>query len=382
MELLVPSFPQMKRVFEVNDGQIQQLLTVNFTGFQLGVLLVGALCDSLGRKKVLVYGSWAYVFVSLLSALAVDFPTLMVCRFLQGATMTAPVIAGGVIMMEVTAGAKQVFWMSLGNAAITFCMAMAPLVGSWVNGAFGFRGNLWCILILGCAGILPALVFVPETLSPEKKKKLSLGPIFKGYGALLQDVRFMTLAVPVCGLAAAYWVYVGVSALYMVDYLGVDAADFGRYQGPIVGCFSVVSLSSSWLLRRFGLKTCLKMGNLCMGIGCTSLLVLSLAFESALATTLCMIAFVGGMAPVCSMLFPYSMGHLPAELQGSAQALLQSLRLFLASIGSFVLGFLYHGPLLPVACILMVCFAASMACMWLGRGFLEGDTGHGPVAGH
>lgn len=374
MELLVPSLPDMKRVFGVQDAQIQQLLTANFMGFLIGVLFAGPLCDSMGRKSILVIGSVGYLLASFLGALAPDFSVLMLARFLQGIAMTGPIIAGGVLLLENTTGASQVFWMSLANAAITFCMAIGPIAGSWVNTGFGYQGNLWCIVILGLVGILPSFFFVSESLEPEKKKSFHISLLFKGYFTLLKDWRFMSLAIPMCSLAAAYFVYVGVSALYMVDYLGIEESAFGRYQGPIVGCFSIVSLSSAKLMQRFGLMRCIKTGAFFMCIGSTLVLAMSLlAKDHALYTTLFMMLFVGGMAPICGLLFPYALSHLPAELQGNAQAMIQAIRLFFTSLGTCILGFVYDGPLLPVACIMSLILWGSLFFLWKARAFIKED---------
>lgn len=374
MELLVPSLPSLKRVFAVDDGQIQQLLTANFCGFLLGVLLAGPLCDSIGRRVVLIYGSVSYLIISMFCALTDQFSFLMIARFLQGFAMTGPVIAGGVILFEMTSGSRQVFWMSLTNSAVTFCMAMAPIIGTWVNAQLGFKGNLWAIFILGCLGIIPASIFAPESLKVENRHPLVLRTLLEGYITLIKDWRFMCLALPVCALAAAYWVYVGVSALYMVDYLGIEPTSFASYQGPIVGCFSIISLASSWLLKKFGLSRCLKFGIALMFTGCLLLFAMSVnKADAAQATTIFMMLFVGGMAPVCSMLFPYSMNHLPAKLQGNAQAMIQALRLLFASLGTFILGFVYDGPLLPVATIMLIILLASTVLLWMARGFIEED---------
>ncbi len=384
LELLVPSFPSMKLVFDVDDGQIQQLLSVNFFGFLVGVLFAGPLCDSVGRRVVMSYGMLGYLLASFAAVMATDFSFLMVARFFQGVLMTGPVVAGGVILLEVTSGASQVFWMAISSSAITFCMAMGPIVGAWINDSFGYSGNLWSIFILGLTCSLPALLFVPESLAAEKRTRLRLPMLLKGYWTLLCDWQFMCFALPMCLLSGAYWVYVGVSALFLVDHLGLPAASFGSYQGPIVGSFSIVSLSSSWLLRRFGLMRMVKVGVFLMFVGCLPLFVMSVVgFESAKLTTFFMMLFVGGMAPVCSTLFPISLNHLPPELQGNGQAFIHALRMLFASIGTFILGFVYKGPLLPVMCILLVMLIPSAVSLWLGRKFLVNPVeGFKNVGGH
>jgi len=382
MELLVPSLPDMKQVFGVSDGQIQQLLTVNFVGFLIGVLIAGPLCDSVGRKTVLVGGALAYLISSFLSAMAPGFGFLMVSRFLQGFTMTGPLVAGVVLILESTSGIKQVFWMSLSNSAITLCMAAGPIVGSWINTGFGYQGNLWSILILGLVGLMPSFFFVSESLQKNKKRPFKVLQIFKGYFSLLRDWRFMCLAIPMCAISAAYFIYVGVSALFMVDTLGIPASSFGRYQGPIIGCFSIVSLSSSCLLQRFGLIRCITVGTAFSSLGCLLLLCMSLFFkENAICTTVFMMLFASGMVPVCSLLFPYCVGHLPSELQGSAQAMIQALRLFFTSLGTFILGFVYEGSLLPVTVMMSITLVIGIFLLWKGREFMRGELSTGTVMG-
>lgn len=386
MEILVPSLPDMKKVFGIEDSHIQNLLTVNFIGFLIGVLFAGPLCDSIGRKKVLLFGSIAYLLSSLLCALGTSFPLLILGRFLQGLTMTGPMIAGCVLIMECTQGTKQYFWMTLSNSLATLCIAVAPIVGSWINIQFGFQGNLWAIFILGSFAIFPSLFFVPETLESKNRKSLDLDKVFEGYIDLLKDRRFMCQALPICAVAAAYWIYVGVSALYMVDYLGISEASFGHYQGPIAGCFSIVSLSSSRLMTRFGLLKCVNVGFAFMFLGVTLLLLMTLSGgENPELTTIFMMLFVGGMAPVCGLLWPHVLSHLPPNLQGNAQSLLQALRLLIASCGTFTLGFVYEGPLFPVVLMFSGILIFSSTLLWFGREFIsEENTGNSDLlaAGH
>ncbi len=383
MELLVPSLPAMKDAFGVTDGEIQQLLTANFVGFLCGVLLAGALCDSWGRKKTILWGMFFYLSASLAAAWAESFSLLMAARFIQGLAVSGPIIAGGAMIMDTTAGPNQVTWMTLSMASITVCMAIAPLLGAWINVEYGFRGNLWAIFWMGLIGILPIILLVPETLPVEKRKKLRLRPLVKGYLFVLQSRRFMSFAIAFCSLAAAYWIYSGVSALYMVDYLHMDQALFGKYQGPIVAAFSFASLTISWFYKRWGLHRCLWGGFFLMLLGTTVLLTLAiLRIENAVLTTIFMMCFAAGMVPANSLLFISALNGLPEDLQGSAQSMVQGLRLFIASLGTGILGLVYTGPFLPVAVILFITFAGSSVLLWTSRRWLVEDTSQPVGGGH
>lgn len=381
MELLVPSLPAMKVAFGVTDGEIQQLLTANFVGFLCGVLLAGALCDSWGRKKTILWGMALYLCASAFAIWAGDFSLLMGARFMQGLAVTAPIVAGSALLMDLTAGPGQIAWISFSTAMITICMAVAPLVGAWINVRFGFQGNLWAIFLMGLFGVIPMLA-VPETLPPEKRKALRLRPLILGYSAIIRNTRFMTLSVAMCVLAAAYWIYSGVSALYMVDFLHMDQALFGNYQAPIVGAFACFSLCINWFYKRWGLFPCLKAGIFSMCLGTVTLLTLALVgIEDARLTTIFMMCFVAGMVPVNSLLIPSAINQLPVDLQGSGQSMIQGLRLFIASLGTGLLGIVYQGPFLPVAMILFTAFACGSFLIWIGRSYIEDSPDNNQVIG-
>jgi len=108
MEILVPSLPDMRHAFGAAEAEIAQLLTVNFVGFLLGVLFVGPLCDSWGRKKLLIISVLVYLVASVVCALSQGLMLLMVARFVQGMAMTGPVVAGAVLMMESVRGPRMI----------------------------------------------------------------------------------------------------------------------------------------------------------------------------------------------------------------------------------------------------------------------------------
>jgi DHA1 family bicyclomycin/chloramphenicol resistance-like MFS transporter len=383
LELLVPSLPTMKEFFAVSEGEIQQLLGTNFIGFLAGVLLAGPLCDSLGRRRVALAGMMVFLLVSVYAPFASSFQMMLLVRFIQGFAVTGPIIGGSTMLMEHTFGAAQIFWMSMANASITLCMALAPIVGSLINNSWGFSGNLWAIFIVALIGIIPFLFFVPESLNKESRKPFKMREVTNNYWQLLKNRRFVGLSLVISALPAAYWIYTGVSSLYLIDYLKLDPALFGRYQGPIVGVFALLSIGINWIHQRVSLKICLLVGFFSMLVGVLFLVVFScIGYESALGTTIFMMFFVGGMVPACSLLFASALNQLPANLQGSGQSLIQALRLLLSSIGTIILGITYSGPFLPVALILLAMLLLSSILLFKMRHLISDQQSAIVGAGH
>lgn len=372
MEILVPSLPAMKSFFGVSDGNIQQLLSANYLGYIVGVLLSGPLCDAWGRRATLILGGIFYLLSSFGIAVSSSFTLVIVFRCFQGFFMTAPIVAGTVMMLEGTTGSRRIFWLSLGNTAITLSMALAPILGTAVNSSFGFSGNLWAIFILGVIGIIPVIAFVSESRVIERRQRVDWKNVGITYVNIMLDGRFMRAVIPVCASMAGYWVYIGVSALFIVDHLGLPAEQFVLYQAPIAGTYATVSLTSAWLWRRFGLKNCVRSGFGLMALGVAAIFYASLlGKESADGITLGMMIYVIGQVPLCNMLYPLAANHLPVDTQGKAQALIQALRLLLASIGTFALTFAYTGPFLPVAIILLLFLLLGAWALFGNREFLD-----------
>lgn len=383
MELLVPSLPNMMEHFLVSKGEIQQVLSSNFLGFILGVIFAGPLCDSLGRRKTTIIGMILFLLASIWVSISYSLEEMMIARFLQGFFVTAPIIGGSIMLLENTKGQAQIFWMSISSASVTFAMASAPLIGAMLNTSYGFRGNLWAIVFISSLGFLPFLFWTKETLPKEKAIKFKAKNILINYFLILKNYAFMRLAIAVSALPAAYWIYTGVSSLYLINYLGLDENLFGLYQAPITATFAILSLSISFINKRLGKKISLQIGYLLMLIGCLGLFFTSiLSLESILGTTIFMMFFVGGMTPANSLLFPDALNKLPIELQGSGQAMIQMLRLLLACMGTASLGLLYQGSFLPISIILLLLFLLSSFLIYLARNNLDEKTSLTFTLGH
>jgi MFS family permease len=278
-----------------------------------------------------------FLLASALVSMSDSLELMIIARFLQGFFVTAPIIGGITMLFELTKKDEQVFWMSISSTSITCAIASAPIVGTIINETCGFRGNLWAILVAGMIAIIPVYAVVPETLGKKKRTAIDTKNVLKNYWAILTNREFMSLAAAVSAPVAGYWVYAGASSLYLIDYVGVSSSSFGVYQGSITGTFAIVSLGFSFLHKRFGARMCMWAG------------------------------FFGN-----NLLFPRAIQHLPQNLQGSGQSIIQSLRLSLSAIGTVFLGLTYQGPFLPIAIFLLLMFLMSSLLIWQSRADLAG----------
>ncbi|MEI8082478.1 MAG: MFS transporter [Actinomycetes bacterium] len=103
------------------------------------VLAVGNLGDRFGLKRILVFGLIGNIVVAIGSALAPNYPALLAMRFLDGLTLAALL---GVSLALVSASVpKDLRSTAIGivMAVYTLMYGIAPLLGGYVVGAFGWR---------------------------------------------------------------------------------------------------------------------------------------------------------------------------------------------------------------------------------------------------
>src|SRR5690606_39668743 len=147
----------------------------------------GPIADRFGRRGPLLVGLAAYIVTAFACVFAPSFGLLLALRFLQGigaaATRVIAISAirdifGGRQMAEVLSMVMMVFMVipviapSLGQAAMIF--------GSWhmiflLMGFTSLAVTLWAMLRL------------PETLSPELRRSLSVSSIVQGFRYVLTD---------------------------------------------------------------------------------------------------------------------------------------------------------------------------------------------------
>ncbi|HQS83874.1 MAG: hypothetical protein B7Y25_05750 [Alphaproteobacteria bacterium 16-39-46] len=77
VDLFVPSFPDLIRVFDLTPFMVQLTLSLNFIAYCTCSLFTGALGDRFGRRPVLLWGIFMFVVGSFLCVMAPNFPILL-----------------------------------------------------------------------------------------------------------------------------------------------------------------------------------------------------------------------------------------------------------------------------------------------------------------
>ena len=359
VDLFIPSFPELQRVFNLTPFQVQLTLSVNFIAYCVCCLFAGTLGDRFNRRTVLLGSLAIFVFGSILCVTALSFAMLLAGRCLQGIGMAGPAVLAFVVIADEYPIEKQPAMLGILNGMITVAMAFAPVIGSHVNLYFDWRGNFIVLLGLSIVCLVTGFLAIPNR---KGDPSVSLSP--KTYVPLLNSKRFMYFVLAICLMCTPYWVFIGMAPILYMEDLGVSLQAFGFYQGAIAGVFSVVSLLSSILLLRFKEKRCFYVGTTICGISAILILIITIfGLEKPWILTGAMLVLAAGIVFPINILYPQSL-EVVENVKGRAAAVVGSTRLIMTAGGLGLVSYIYKGSYFPIGILSVVTIVLAILVIY------------------
>ena len=375
VDISVPGFPDMARYFAVSEGEIQLTVAVNFVGFCFAALVYGPLSEAYGRRPLMVIGNLIMVLGAVGCVFAPDLPLLLLARFVQGVGASASAVVVFAMIADAYQGEKSARLIGVMNSFLTTAMALAPVLGGFINEAIGWRGNYGLVALVAVVSWVLLALYLPETR--QERNIISMRKIITDFKKLLSSSRFMVYAIVPSTCGAAYFSFIACAAFLYQQTYQVNIVEYSLHQGIIVGAFSLVSSFSSNLSSRMGRHRSLLIGG-AMGIGGALLmLTLSLLGEcDAFATTLSMVLFASGAAIVYPLIFASSLEIFP-DIRGAASSLIMSFRSLLISFSIALMGYFYNGTAYNVALIILgimiVAFCLTLLILKFEKANIKAD---------
>ncbi|MDN5758351.1 MAG: MFS transporter [Tomitella sp.] len=359
------------------------------------MLTAGTLGDRLGRKRIMIAGMVVFCAGSLLSALASTVTLLIIGRAVMGvgAAASEPGTLSVIrhIYPQERQRAKAIgVWAAVSGVAL----ALGPIAGGLLVGAFSWRAIFWFNVILGVVLVIAAITSVPESSDPQQGRLdlpgFVLGSTFLGcviyagiegeevgYTAtnvltlfaiggvaliafVLVELRaanpmfnFHYLRIPIVGsaLTVAFAIYFGIfsifffTALYLQEVVGYSPWRTAAVFAPMAVSIVVGSLIAGVWVSRTAASRPMIAGCLLAGGGI--LLTRPLLHQSADFTELAAALMLAGLGfgiavvPLTSAV----LSGVPGEHSGMAAAATNTMRQVGAVIGVAALGGLVNANL-------------------------------------
>ncbi|MEH3087807.1 MAG: multidrug effflux MFS transporter [Xylophilus ampelinus] len=361
IDMYLPALPSIGRGLGADAAAVQRSLTAFFVALALGQIVYGPVADMAGRKPPLYAGLALFAAASVGCALAPDVETLVAWRFAQGLGASAGAVIPRAIVRDLHTGNDAARLMSLLMLVFSVSPILAPLAGSLVTEAVGWRVVFWAVAGAAALGIALLAATLPETRPPEARRESSVGAALAGYAQLLRDRRFLGLSLIGGFGLASFFAYLANSSFVMIEHYGLSACEYSLAFSVNAVSFIGVSQLNGWLSRRFGLARVVRAGAIGHAAVMGALLGLWLLgadrFDLLVALLFLGFSFLGLVIPTAAVLALDDHG----ALAGTAAALMGTLQFVVGALAIAAAGRFADGSALPMLACIAACALASLA---------------------
>ncbi len=245
IDTYLPAFHAMGTDLGASDLHIQQSLAVYLLPYAIMTLWHGAISDEIGRIATIKWGLGIFVLASIGCAFAPNVETLWFFRALQGASGGAGNTVARAMVRDLFEGAQAQRVMATVQMLFGLAPAIAPIIGGFLLGIH-WQAIFIFLAIYAAISLWAAVAYLPETMPPEKRLKLSVHNVLKSYRTIFSDSEFTKLCVALGAVFAAFFVYVLGSPMFLGKLLGFSPQQYGYLFIPTV-CGMVLG---SYLARR------------------------------------------------------------------------------------------------------------------------------------
>ncbi len=353
-DIYLPTFTDMMAFFSISEDKIQSLLTWNFVGICLSGPLYGPISDALGRKKPLLVALSLFLAGSLMTLYAETFDAMLWGRVLQGLGSGGCFTLGTAIIFDAFKAEKAILAINRLNSTVPLIMAVAPMVGGYLNYAYGFRSNFLAIALCVMLSFAITLFFFEETLPVEKRVPFETRKVLHNFKRVSLSVPFWQTTLVVSLVFAGYLAFLACISVLFVIELGVPKELLPLFQASLLGAWVVASLTYRRALARFGAQRVKEIGTKLFLVGSAAFVLAAIvAPHNPYVLTAPMVLYAFGINWVQGLYFPEGMEIFP-DIKGITASLLTSARLLLTAVVVGVASTFYNATIYPVVAVICV----------------------------
>jgi DHA1 family bicyclomycin/chloramphenicol resistance-like MFS transporter len=371
IDLYLPALPLIGQDLQASIGAVQASLMIFFIALGAGQLVYGPLSDMLGRKPPLYFGLVLFAIGSVGCAFAPNVEFLLFMRFFQGLGACACTVIPRAVVRDLYTGHEALRMMSMLILVFSVAPILAPLIGSFLIEALGWRSSFWGMLGASLLGLLlmatqlretrPLAVREAERAKRETGTSGNWSVVWQSYRTLLTDRHFLGVVFIGAFGISAFFTYLANSSFVLINHYGLTPRQFSIAFASNAAAFIGMSQLTSRLSQRFGLKPMVRMaahGHAAVML--TLLLLFALGVE-ALPVMLVLLfigfGFLGLIVPASAILALESHG----PIAGTASALMGTLQFGTGALMIAISGQVANGAGLPM----IACIAGASAMTWL-----------------
>lgn len=369
IDMYLPALPSIGADLHASGAAVQMSLLIFFLAMGFGQIVVGPISDMVGRKLPLYVGLAVFVVGGIGAALAPTIGWLIAFRFVQGLGACAGMAVPRAVVRDMHTGPEATRLMSMLMLVFSVSPILAPLTGSFIIEAFGWRGVFWAVTGAALVATVLLATSLKETRPVEARIGSSFGAALSGYRFLLGHRRFLGLTA-IGGFAiSSFFVYLATSSFVLIDHYGLTPQLYSVFFSINAVSFFAMSQLTGMLSERFGLRRVVRVA--VAGFATTMVVLFAVMaggidrLDVLAALLFVGYGFVGLVIPTTSVLAMDDHG----EIAGTASALMGTLQFAIGAVAMAVAGVFFDGTPVPMVAGIALCAVITFIVtqMTLGR---------------
>tara|TARA_B100001094_G_scaffold224256_1_gene218484 strand:+ start:2294 stop:3478 length:1185 start_codon:yes stop_codon:yes gene_type:complete len=307
IDILAPSLPSIGQYFNVSISSTQSIITLNFLGCILGALFYGPLSEKLSIRNLLLFGLLGIILSSIGCYFAPSIEFLLCFRIIQGLSSCAVLIMVIASFPYLFKGRRLLSFFGYLNSVTALSIAIAPIIGNYINLKFSWREIFILIGGLACMSLLLNFYFLrPSHLIQKKNKVLSLSA-YKEF----KHKKFILPTLIISFMGASDLIFVSSSSFIYEKFFGFSNYDYIIHYTCIILSFVMPSflfhpisklLKGTERTEKYGLFCCMTSA-ICF--------ILNAAHPFIVTISLCLYSF--GFAISSPIIFTRIMSVFPSQ---------------------------------------------------------------------
>lgn len=359
LDMYLPAFPAIASDLAVAESAVQKTMATFLLGFAIGQMIYGPLSDSLGRRLVILIGLSLYGIVSAFCALSGDISDLTNYRLIQGLAGASGSVLGRAVIRDVYEGPELTRALSLLMLVLTAAPMAAPLIGAVVLDFWDWRAIFWTLSAYACLWSVLIFIFIPETLSPEKRSPLNPGFLFSATKQVLTHPTAMGYILSASLGFAGMFAYISATPFIYMNIFGISPGGYAFFFAANIMSMACFSALNRRIARKFPLQTLMRYIIWVLVISAIVMLInVTFNVGGIWGLAVPLFFFVGCLSPMAAngisgTLQPFG------QFAGTASSVFGLFQFGFGSLAGYLVSLLNDGTALPLTYIIMGCAVLS-----------------------
>lgn len=241
-DIYAPSLPLIPALFNTTARHAQWTVSFFLIGFAITQLLAGVLSDSFGRKPILIIGLLIFFSGTLLCIFSSSISVLFIGRIIQGIGAGGTSVLSRILLKDCFSGTKMAQIGSYIGGFIGLSLAIAPVIGGFLQEYLGFKSIFIFLFILALFLFYLVNRYYQETNRFKHLHQFSVQNILRKYKLVLSNSTFWVNVVTTGCTLAVIIVCAVINPFIIQNNLHVSTTLYGFYaciamSGLFVGMF-------------------------------------------------------------------------------------------------------------------------------------------------